>query len=221
MHERFLNTGFDHFEPHQVLEYILFFPVARRDTNPTAHRILNAFKGDLERVFTAKPAEMMKVEGVGEKTAQFFSLLRLIERRYLNDAEDGGERIRCRREIMERMITFLQGEPEGTGCVMFFNNSVEPLDTVRCDRDFADPSGPDFRLIVKDAMNRNAGSVAVGRKTEGKIVFSAREREAFRNLDYALRRLDMCLVDYFAVDETGGEACFGQNELDLEFFTEA
>ncbi len=221
MHERFLNTGFEHFEPHQVLEYLLFFPIPRRDTNPTAHRLLNAFKGDFDRVLRAKPGALMKVEGVGERTAGFFSLLGIIDRKYRGGGEKDGAELKNRREVLERLIPFLRGEPDGTVCVMFFNNSVEPLDTVRYDgKRFGYPT-PDYRLIVKDAMDRNAGSLATARKCGGRISFSAKERAAFRELDHLLRRLDMCLIDHFAVTDTDGEACFGQNALDLAFFTEA
>lgn len=221
MHEKFLGTGFDGFEPHQVLEYLLFFSIPRRDTNPTAHRILNAFGGDIERVLCAKPEALMETEGVGERSAQLFSLLGVIDGKYRKSGEENDSGLKNRREILDRMVSFLTGEPDGAFCAMYFNNSVEVLDIVRYDREKFGSPVPDYRLIVKDAMERNAGSVATARKCEGRIAFTGQEREAFRELDRLFRRLDMCLIDHFAVTDAGGEACFGQNELDYVFFTQA
>lgn len=221
MYNRVLESGFEHFEPHQVVEYLLFFPIPRVDTNLTAHRIINEFGGDLDRALNASHDELVRVNGVGGKTAEFFSLLRETDRLYVEDIEDGSERLKNRREILERLISFLKDEPEGTFCIMFFNNSVEPLDTVRYDRaSFGFPE-PDYKRIVKEAMDRGAASLATARKCSGKISFSGKERDAYRRLDYVLRRLDMCLVDHFAVTDADGKACFGQEYMDYEFFKEA
>ena len=48
---RFLNEGgFENFEEHNVLEYLLFYTISRKDTNELAHRILDYF-GSLSAVF--------------------------------------------------------------------------------------------------------------------------------------------------------------------------
>ena len=41
--ERFLREGLDHFEPHTVLELLLFYAVPQRDTNELAHRLIARF----------------------------------------------------------------------------------------------------------------------------------------------------------------------------------
>ena len=220
MYDRFIREGFDHFEPHQIVEFLLFFSIPRRDTNPAAHRLVNKF-GGVAYVLEAEPEEMVEVEGIGEKSAELFSLLRVMDEKYLESKEDMSACLKNRREVLERMTEFLTDEPDGTFCVLFFTNMVEILDVKKYDRETIGFPFPDNRIIVQEAMLQNAGSIATGRKCSGKITFSAKEKEAFRNLDYMLRRLDMCLVDHFAVNETGGMACFGQKELDFAFFTEA
>ena len=39
MRRRFLETGFTGFQPHEVLEMILFYCIPRRDTNEIAHKL--------------------------------------------------------------------------------------------------------------------------------------------------------------------------------------
>ena len=84
---RFIKSGLDDFEPHNVLELILFYSVPRKDTNPLAHKLISKF-GSLSAVLDAKPEDLMKVEGVTENTAVLLSMLPQIARKYLEDKTD-------------------------------------------------------------------------------------------------------------------------------------
>ena len=55
---------------HQVLEYLLSFVIARKDTNPIAHNLINHF-GSFDKVLEAPVDELVKVNGVGQVTAVF------------------------------------------------------------------------------------------------------------------------------------------------------
>ena len=68
---RFLEEGLDSFEPHQVLELLLFFSIPRRDTNEIAHKLLKIWF--TVRVFEADIKELVKVEGIGENSAFNFN----------------------------------------------------------------------------------------------------------------------------------------------------
>ena len=81
---RFIKSGLDDFEPHNVLELVLFYGVPRKDTNPIAHRLINRF-GSLSAFLDAKPEELMKVDGITENTAVLISMLPAIARKYLED----------------------------------------------------------------------------------------------------------------------------------------
>lgn len=59
-------------QPHEYLEALLFAVEPRRDTNATAHRLLFAF-GSPYGVFNASYESLLRVEGVGKKTATFLS----------------------------------------------------------------------------------------------------------------------------------------------------
>lgn len=85
--ERFIKSGLDDFEPHNVLELVLFYSIPRKDTNPLAHRLIDHF-GSLSAVFDAKPEDLMKVEGVSENTAALLSMIPQVARRYLEDKVD-------------------------------------------------------------------------------------------------------------------------------------
>ena len=78
--ERYLKEGIDSFEPHQVLELILFYSIPRKDTNELAHKLLDKF-GSLSGVLEASTKELMRVDGIGKRTAVFLNLFSQIERK--------------------------------------------------------------------------------------------------------------------------------------------
>jgi len=69
MRERFLTSGFDNFQPHEVLEVMLYEFIPVRDTNPLGHALMDRF-GSVINVLTASPKELEKVPGIGRKTAE-------------------------------------------------------------------------------------------------------------------------------------------------------
>ncbi len=82
LRDNYLQSGIEGMADHQVLELLLTYALPRVDVNPLAHRLLNRF-GSLQEVFSAKPDQLRQVEGVGDATAVFLSLLGDVDRRML------------------------------------------------------------------------------------------------------------------------------------------
>ena len=81
MRERYRQNGLEGFSEHEVLELLLSYVFTRGDTNPLAHRLIARF-GSLARVLEAGPEELEKVEGMGERSAAFISMLLPVFRSY-------------------------------------------------------------------------------------------------------------------------------------------
>ena len=74
MHERVQKYGLESLAEHEVLEYLLYFTNARRDTNAAAHALLERF-GDLAGVLEASEEELCQGEGVGPASARLLHLM--------------------------------------------------------------------------------------------------------------------------------------------------
>lgn len=83
---RFLAEGIDNFEEHNILELLLFFGIPYKDTNATAHRLLERF-GSIANVLDADIEELTKSEGVGENCATMLKLMPSISRIYFQQKE--------------------------------------------------------------------------------------------------------------------------------------
>ena len=74
MREDFERSGIMGWQDHKVLEFLLFYAIPRRDTNDTAHALIEKC-GGLSNVFEAPVEQLMSVDGVGRSSADFLRLV--------------------------------------------------------------------------------------------------------------------------------------------------
>lgn len=76
--DKFINNSFPKgTPPHEILEFLLFYSISRKDTKPIAKNLLQKF-GSLENVFNASITELEKVDGIGEHSAILIKLIPVI-----------------------------------------------------------------------------------------------------------------------------------------------
>lgn len=90
-------------EPHKILEMLLFYSIPRCDTNEIAHRLLEEF-GTIQGVLEAEVEDLMKIEGIGENSALFFKLVRIISARYLLDKKNVKHSFSKLNELYEYLV---------------------------------------------------------------------------------------------------------------------
>ena len=86
MRKRYLATGENGFQDHELLELILFYTIPRKDTNEIAHRLLHRFQ-TLEGVFSASIDELTQVVDIGPQSAIFIKTVFDMHNRLLRDDE--------------------------------------------------------------------------------------------------------------------------------------
>jgi len=100
LRKSFLDFGLVSFNETQVLEYALGLAIPRLDTNPTAHRLMNAF-GSLTGVIEAHPDKLREVSGIGKQAAIFLSFLKQFVTYYQRKARDNRARIKTPAHAIE------------------------------------------------------------------------------------------------------------------------
>ena len=81
MQARVDRDGLESLAEHEALEYLLFLAIPRKDTNALAHRLIQHF-GNFCKVMEADPEELMRVEGIGAKSARVISTVMSFSRYY-------------------------------------------------------------------------------------------------------------------------------------------
>ena len=74
LRERYIKSGFESFAQHEVLEFLLFYGLKIKDTNPLAHALIKRF-GSVANVLNADLDELARVDGVGMNCAILINML--------------------------------------------------------------------------------------------------------------------------------------------------
>ena len=196
--EQFLQHGLEGFTDHEVLELLLFYAIPRRDTNETAHRLIAAF-GSLNGVFSASVGELSRVEGVGEQTALFLTLLPAVNKYaalegrkdiILNSVESVGRFfLRLlrgeRREVLYQVCLDAKGKMLSYGRLSSGTASMAPVSV---------------REVVETALRCDASRVLLGHNhPSGVALPSEEDRQITLQIQQALSTMDIRLVDHIVV----------------------
>ena len=69
MREKFLKGHAESLCDHELIEMLLFYCIPVANTNNIAHELINSF-GSISGVFSADTSELMKVNGINQKTSE-------------------------------------------------------------------------------------------------------------------------------------------------------
>ena len=197
--KRFLEEGLDSFEPHQVLELILFFSIPRKDTNETAHKLLERF-GSLSGVFEAGVKELTDVEGIGENSAFLISMIPQLSRRYLNDKWRDKPELNSSSKAGEYAISLFAGRTYEVFYVICLDaqNRVNYAALVHEGTINEAPIYP--RIIVETALRHKANSVILAHNHPGGSLNPSRgDIEATKVIKNALESISIKVVDHIIV----------------------
>jgi len=81
---KFFKHGLSGIAEHEAVELLLFFAIKRKDVNPIAHNLISKFK-NVEGILNASKEELIKVEGIGERTAELIVSCGNMINDYLNN----------------------------------------------------------------------------------------------------------------------------------------
>lgn len=203
LRERFRLEGLEGFAPHEVLELLLFYARARGDVNPLAHRLLDTF-GSLRGVLETPADQLCAVDGVGEETATFLSMMVPVFRRYEMCLCEEKKCLRNYRDVEEYCHALLTGlrkerlyvicvsiRMHVLGCRMVCEGSVMEVNAYP-------------RMVVETALNHNAyGVILCHNHPGGDAIPSRADKEATIELEKVLSALDIALLDHLIIADEG------------------
>ncbi len=164
---RFLEDGLDSFEDHQVLELLLFHVIARGDTNPIAHRLMDRF-GGLSAVLEADPKDVASVEGVGTRAAAFLSLIPQITRRYFHDRiRRDDPQLVTSEAVSDYVAPLMAGRPEEVFYVLCLDSQCRVLYPALIGEGTVKEAHVEPRHVVEAALRHRAASVVLAHNHPG------------------------------------------------------
>ena len=202
MHERVQKYGLESLAEHEMLEYLLYFTITRRDTNPIAHALLERF-GDFAGVLEADEEELCLVEGMGPASARFLHLLPQIsacyhrsltrDRRRLQTVEQMGEYLmaRFRGTVRERVLLVCLDRQRRITCTSWLGSGT------------ADMVELPIREAIAQAVRLKARWVVLCHNhPSGSALPSREDIEATAELARGMYVVGVELLDHIIVTET-------------------
>ncbi|MBQ3094804.1 MAG: hypothetical protein IJC53_00025 [Clostridia bacterium] len=199
MRIRIENAGLDSLAEHEILETLLYFTIPRGDTNPTAHRLISAF-GSLSGVFEAPEKELLKIEGVGPKTARLISMLPHYSRAYLVSKAKNDRPLSNTEDMGRYLLPYFVGEQEEKVYVLCLDNRFRPICCKCVHTGSVNAVEVSVRSIVSVALSYNATAVVLAHNHPGGVsIPSVDDRITTGKVAAALTSVGIRLLDHFVV----------------------
>ncbi len=201
--QRFLQEGLDPFEPHNVLELLLFFSVPRQDTNEFAHRLINAF-GSLSAAFDAPYEELLKVKGIGENSAVLLKMIPDLCRRYLDDKAGDIKSIHKTQDAVDFLMPKFIGHTDERVVLICLDNKCVIKNCSTVSQGTVNITDVNLRKIMELCMrHQSTAAILSHNHPHGMPVPSKSDLDTTRSLVTALESVGVKLIDHiiFANEE--------------------
>lgn len=197
--DQFLTHGMDPIHDVNVLELVLFYAIPRQDTNPIAHRLLNAF-GSLAAVFDATPEELMERGGLSKNAATLIKLIPAAARRQQLSRSSCHQLLDSTQKCGDYLVPFFFGATQEEVYLLGLDAKCKVLGCVKLSTGSVNSAGLSIRKVVEYALNMKASSVVLAHNhTSGIAVPSQEDIRTTRSIAHALDLVGVYLADHVVV----------------------
>lgn len=194
--DRFLKTGLDSFEEHNALELLLFFGIPQKDTNDTAHYLIDRF-GSLNQVLEAPYEELIKVNGIGENAACLIKLMLPLARYYSQHTALTKNHCDTPDAAGEYLMGCYAGINDERVSILCMDDQCHPLSFDFVSDGDAISVTVRFRDLVSIALSNNATSIILCHNHPGGVALpSKQDIVATQKAVESLRTVGIHLVDH-------------------------
>ena len=211
--ERFCETGLSSFADHNILEFVLFYSVPRKDTNELAHRLIEHF-GSLHAVFEASVERLMEVPGISYNSAVLIRLFPEVNKRYMLSKQ--GKRTRFK--TMDDAANFVSNLFIGDSVESFYVICLDSNNRVICCDKHSSGSvtttNVTISLVLDSAVRHKAVGVLLAHNHPSAIARPSNDDiTTTRMIKDTLEKMHVNLIDHMIVGHDG--KCISMKQLGL------
>lgn len=199
MKKKLAAQGLDAFEPHEVLEILLYYAIPQHNTNDIAKNLIDRF-GSFSSVLDA-PIDLLMKAGLTEHQALYLKMLPDVTRLYLLDKYHNPDKVfDCNNTaayIIDRFVGF--EEAEHVFLLLLDKKGKEVYSGMICKGDF-DSANVSVREIVTLALNYGAVYAILAHSHPSGFAMPSRDDVLMtKDLKAALKLVKVDLLDHYIV----------------------
>ena len=213
MKKKYKTAGFKGWLDYEILEFVLFYAIPRKDTKPIAKALLKKFK-TIRGVLDADKKELKKIEGISEHLSIFLNFLKDIAVRYLEDGLYKKDLLSSPDLVFNYLKASVGSSVDEEFKAIFLNSRNRLLAIETIQKGTVNKSAVYPRKIVERALyNHAVGVIVAHNHPGGGIKPSADDSKVTRAIREALKTVDINLLDHIII---GNDGYFSFRENGLE-----
>ncbi|MBI4369204.1 MAG: DNA repair protein RadC, partial [Elusimicrobia bacterium] len=176
LRQRFMKAGLDGFHEYEILELILTYAIARKDTKPLAKTLIEKF-GGLACILDASGKELLAVNGLGPRSAQLLLLLRPVCVFYLKERLKGANAVNNPEKVADYCRAALAGKGHEVVHVLFVDIKNRIIGEKTMTEGTIDESPVYPRRLVEETLACGAyGFILVHNHPSGSVIPSPADK---------------------------------------------
>ena len=201
------------FNEHEMLEYLLFHAVPRKDTNELAHMLINTF-GSLGNVFNASLGDLAAVNGMTRNAALLIKSVLPISRSVAISRQKGRAFLFNSKDAIDKMAGYFQNEPRERVYVACLDISNRVLDVVNIGKGTSANTAIDLPKMMQTVTATAANKVILMHNhPSGNVYPSDMDIRTTNTAMMMLYTYNASLLDHIIFAPNGDYFSFFQNQI--------
>lgn len=198
--KKFIENGFDVFEPHEALEMYLFYAIPRKDTNPLAHRLLDRYL-TIGGVCDAPLDELINEFKLSESAAVYLKMLPEMSRLY-NESKLSADNIIDDENLGELFRTKFIGRTNEAVALMLGDAKGKMIYFGIISKGSLNSTEMPVRKIVDLSLRHNAKIAYIAHNhPSGSALPSSADISTTKTISETLLSVGVHLIDHFIVTD--------------------
>lgn len=156
--EKFNNSNLDSFAEHEILEFVLFYAIPYKDTNPIAHQLINYF-GSLSDVFNADKDELEKF--VSEHVATLIKLIPSVNKILMKENNKKRPKLNGFMDSINYAKNFFAGETQELVFLVCLDNKNQVKATKCISKGTTNQAIVDTKLLTKFILQKDLDRIII------------------------------------------------------------
>lgn len=185
--------------PHKVVEYILFHSIPQKDTNETAHALLERF-GSISGILDAPAEQLMQVKGISKVSVSLLKLILPVARIYSSEKNSADKVLKDIDDISQYLLGKYFGYDKEVFSMLSLNASGKVLGYDVLSSGNVSEVTVSVRDIVEVVLKRRAVCVAIAYNHPGGVALPSEEDIKITELiDRTLKNINAKLLDHVII----------------------